>query len=217
MNLDKISNQSFTQNGVFFTADSNHIASGFLTPENNVITLFDKLNTIEKELATIKSLVLNAKGTLSVRIVDDSGQEYKVENNSTVKIFAGNYRDQVSSLEVKKGAIITKNYFVKISNTSASVLELYSRVFGSKYSKVNSSKPDNDFTYSSTDVDYNKLRRYDYVPIGLSSPDEDDTSEYGFIRSTPEESSQVRSQFIYSRYTSVDGKRNLYNHIFDDG
>jgi hypothetical protein len=218
MNLDKVSNQTFSQNGRFFTADSVHIASGFLTPENNVITLFEKLTSIENELANIRALVLNAKGTLSVRIVDDSGQEYTVEKNSTVKIFAGNYRDEVSSLEVKKGVILTKNYFVKISNTSASILELYSRIFGSKYSKVNASWPDPDeeSAYNSQDSDYNSVRRYDYVPVGLSNPDPNDVAVYGFIRNTPEQSSQVKGQFINCRYKSVDGKRNLYSTIYPE-
>jgi hypothetical protein len=40
--------------------------------------------------------------------------EFAVTPNTTLKLFAGNYRDQVASLTIKKGVIITKNYFIKI-------------------------------------------------------------------------------------------------------
>ena len=212
MSLDKISDASFTQNGQFFTSSSQAIASGFLTAENNVISLYEKLVSIDRELKNLRGIISAAKGKMTVRIVDDSGIEYSVENNQTVKIFAGNYKDQVSSLTVKKGVIISKNYFVKISNDSASELELYSRTFGSKYTIVNSSYS-GGINYNAQDTDYNILRRYDYVPLGLSNPDSSDIAIYGFIRNTPEQSAQVLSQFINFRYKSVDGRVNLYSAI----
>jgi hypothetical protein len=215
MNLDKVSQQTLTQNGKFFTTDAIHVASGFLTPENNIITLFDKLNSMDLEIQNLRGLIANAKGAISVIIVDDAGQEYSVQKNSTVRLFAGNYRDQVASLPIKKGVIISKNYFIKISNEAASFLELYSRMYGSRFSVVNSSntlEPTN-LTYSNSDVDYNRLRRYDYVPLGLSNPDANDVLNYGFIRNTPYQSTQVMGQFINSRYTSVDGTRALYSAI----
>ena len=212
MNLDKVSQQTLTQNGKFYTADSIHIASGFLTPENNIISLFDKLNSMDLEIQNLRGLIANAKGAISVIIVDDAGQEYSVEKNSTIRLFAGNYRDQVASLPIKKGVIISKNYFVKISNEAASVLELYSRMYGSRFTQINSSNPA-DLTYSSNEIDYNKLRRYDYVPLGLSNPEANDIALYGFIKNTPYQSTQVTGQFINSRYTSVDGTRALYSPI----
>jgi hypothetical protein len=212
MSLDKISNASFTQNGQFFTSSSQQVASGFLTAENNVISLYEKLVSIDRELTNLRGIIAAAKGRIVVKIVDDSGVEYSVENNQTVKIFAGNYKDQVSSLAIKKGVIISKNYFVKISNDAASELELYSRNFGSKYSIVNSSYT-SGLNYNSQDTDYNILRRYDYVPIGLSNPDLTDIANYGFIRNTPEQSAQVLSQFINFRYKTVDGRLNLYSAI----
>jgi hypothetical protein len=212
MNLDKVSAQTLTQNGKFFTTDATHVASGFLTPENNIISLFDKLNSMDLEIQNLRGLIANAKGAISVIIVDDAGQEYSVEKNSTLRLFAGNYRDQVASLPIKKGVIISKNYFIKISNEAASVLELYSRMYGSRFTKVNSSNSA-ESTYSSNEIDYNKLRRYDYVPLGLSNPDANDIATYGFIKNTPYQSTQVMGQYINSRYTSVDGTRALYSPI----
>jgi hypothetical protein len=212
MNLDKVSSFTIQQGGKFFTSDSTHIASGFLTAENNIISLFDKLTALDNELSGIRALIANAKGVIAVKVVDDQGQEVTVERNSTVRLFAGNYRDQVASLPVKKGVIITKNYYVKIVNDAASVLELYSRIYGSKYTRVQSSfTGGSDFNFN--DTDYNSLRRYDYVPMGLANPETNDISTYGFIRPTPQQASQVKGQFINSRYMSVDGTKNLYSVI----
>ena len=212
MNLDKISDASFTQNNTFFTSVAQQIASGFLTSENNVISLYEKLTNIDQELVLLRSLIANAKGKIVISIVDEDGVEYSVTNNQTLKIFAGNYRDQVSSLPVKKGVIVTKNYFVKINNDAASELELYSRLFGSKYNKIDSSNTAGT-NYSAQDIDYNKTRRYDFVPLGLSNPETSDIASYGFIRNTPDQSSQVMSQFINVRYKSIDSKSNLYSSI----
>jgi len=241
LNLDRVSQQTIIQNGKFFIADSVHVASGFLTPENNIITLFDKLNSMDLEIQNLRGLIANAKGSISVTIVDDNGQEYSVEKNTTISLFAGNYRDQVASLPIKKGVIITKNYFIKISNEAASVLELYSRTYGSKFIRVNHSNSQYS-SYNANDIDYNLLRRYDYVPLGLSNPEYNgqivydrnysyynnyagnpsslsslssstsfDESLYTFIQRTPYQSPQVLGQFINSRYTSVDGTRALYS------
>ena len=211
MHLDKVSDYTILQNGSFYTTDSTHVASGFLTPEKVIINLFDKLTSMDSEIASLRALIANAKGSLSVSIVDDQGQEYPVTNNSTVQIFAGNYRDQVASLPIKKGVIITNKYFIKISNSIASVLELYSREFGNRYIPITSSYSNGE-DYNVSDVDYNKVRRYDFVPIGLSNPTTSDLS-YEFIRQIPEQSSQALGQFINARYLSIDGSSKLYSPI----
>jgi hypothetical protein len=197
MNLDTIAGLSFTQNGNFYANDSKHIASGFLTPENNIISLFDKLNEMDKQLQTLQSLIQNAKGNLAVSVIDEYGQEYKVDNNTTLKLYAGNYKDQVNSLQIKKGAIVTKTYLLKLANDSASSLELYSRMYGSKTLMV---------VGTAGDVDYNTLRKYDNVPIGISKSYPKDT----IIDNLPNQSAQVKGQFLYGRYMSVDGTNELY-------
>jgi hypothetical protein len=216
MNLDKVSASTISLGGKFYTADSMHIASGFLTPENNIISLFDKLNQMDQEITRLRSLLANAKGILTVKIVDEDGQEYSVQNNSTVRIFAGNYKDQVAALPIKKGVIITKNYFVKLINNTASNLEMYSRVYGSRYVTVNSSVS-GGIGYNGSDSDYNVTRRYDFVPVGLSNPSLDSASGYSFINQIPSQSEQVKSQFVNSRYLAVDGKDVLYSPIDSSG
>ncbi len=205
-------NGSFSQGNREFVHGAKDIASGFTTSEQVAISLYDKLQEMSNEMLYLKSLIEKAKGKLVVKVVDEIGQEYMVEPNQTLKIFAGNYRDQVASLPVKKGVIVTKNYFVVVYNDAASDLELYSREYGSRYFTVTPSYS-SGADYNSNDIDYNRTRRYDYVPIGLSSPEPSEVSEYGFVRNYPEQSSQVLGQFVGFRYKSIDGRRNLYSEV----
>ncbi len=210
-----VANQ-FDQNGKFFAHNATEIASGFLSPEQNVIALFDKLVTMESEIARLKALLEASRGILIVRIVDETGTEYKVENNTTVALFAGNYKDEVSGLTIKKGAIISKNYFIKIFNDSASSLEMYARYWGNRLFKIQESWAGGT-SYNGNDTDYNLIRKYDRVPLGLSNPLDTDVAAYGFIRNTPDQSSQVLGEFISSRYLSVDGKSPLYGAVSSTG
>lgn len=207
---------SVEQGDVYFAHPSREIASGFLTEEQNVISLFDKLTSMDSEIQRLRALIESTRGILSVRVIDEEGIEYEVQPNNTLKLFAGNYRDEVSSLQVKKGVIVTKNYFVKITNDSASNLELYSRFWGSRRTKAQTTIPTIP-GFNPSDGDYNTIRRYDFVPIGLSNADSQDIANFGFIRNFPETSSQVLGQFIQSRYKSIDGTRNLYSSIGSTG
>jgi hypothetical protein len=203
---------SFTVGNKYYAHSALDISSGFLTSEQGIISLFDKLTSMDNQINQLRSLIENTKGVLSVRIVDEQGNERQVIQNTTLRIFSGNYRDEVSALPVKKGVIITKNYFVKISNTSASNLELYSRLWGDKYSTAQPSYTTGT-NYNSNDQDYNTIRRYDYVPIAFSTPDATDVSTYGFIRNFPDQSSQVLGQFIQSRYRSINGITSLFSPV----
>jgi hypothetical protein len=203
---------SFTQGENYWAHNAFDIASGFLTPENNVISLFDKLNDLQTQIQNLAALITVAKGVLSVKVIDGTGTEYTVEANKTLKIFAGNYRDEVAGLNVKKGVIITKNYFVQIQNADTSPLEMYARIWGSKFQIANASYS-NGVGYSTTDNDYNTVRKYDYVPLGLSNPATIDVNRYGIINRQPEQSAQVRGQFINSRYLAIDGITKLFSNV----
>ena len=206
-----VANQ-FEQNGKFFAHPATEISSGFLSPEQNVIALFDKLITMDLEIAKLTALLEASRGVLVVRIVDESGVEYPVQSNTTVKLFAGNYKDEVATKTVKKGTIISKNYFIKMFNDSASSLEMYARYWGNRIYKANESWSGGT-AYNSNDTDYNLTRRYDRGPLGLSNPSNDDIAAYGFVRDLPQQSSQVLGEFISSRYVSIDGKSNLYGAV----
>jgi hypothetical protein len=206
-----IANQ-FEQNGKFFAHSATELSSGFLSPEQNVIALFDKLVSMDSEISRLRALLEASRGVLIVRIIDESGTEYKVENNTTINLFAGNYKDEVSQLTIKKGAIISKNYFIKIFNDSASSLEMYARYWGSRNFRVQESWSGGT-AFNGNDTDYNIIRKYDRVPLGLSNPSDADVAAYGYVRNFPDQSSQVLGQFISSRYLSIDGKTKLYGEV----
>jgi hypothetical protein len=212
LGVEKHVSTSFTVGNKYYTHNSIEIASGFLTSEQSIISLFDKLVSMDSQILQLRALIENSKGILNVRVVDELGNEKDVVPNTVIKIFAGNYRDQVSSLTIKKGVIVTRNYFIKMANSAASNLEMYARFWGDKYSPTQPSYV-GATGYNSNDTDYNKIRRYDYVPMALSNPLSTDVSSYGFIRNFPEQSSQVLGQFIQSRYLSVDGKTPLYGPV----
>ena len=200
-NIDKISSLAITQNERFFISDTNSIASGFLTPENNIITLFDKLNQMSAEINSLKAALTSAKGLITVSIIDELGQEYKVENNQVLKIDAPDYESEAQKLAKPKGVIITKTYFLKIANSSASELSLYSRMFGPSDSALPLTITD--------DSDYNSLRKYKQVPIAFSYPDVTRATS-PISAKIPFASEQTKGQFVYSRYTDIKG-----NSIYD--
>lgn len=205
LNIDKLAALSITQNEKFFISDSKSIASGFLTSENNIITLFDKLNQMSSEIESLKAALNNAKGLISVSIIDELGQEYKVENNQLLKIDAPDYEYEAQKLAKPKGVIITKTYFLKIANSSASELSLYSRMFGSADTALPLTITD--------DSDYNLLRKYKQVPIAFSYPAETRSVSPIAIK-IPFASEQTKGQFVYSRYTDLKGN-SLYEAASD--
>ena len=61
--------EQFTQNETFYAHPSTMIASGFLTDEQNVINLFEKLSDFETRIRQIEEAITGEKGLLSVIIL----------------------------------------------------------------------------------------------------------------------------------------------------
>lgn len=209
--IDQHLASQFTANDKFFAHDANVIASGFLSPEQTPITLFDKLIELENEINRLTEILDRAKGELVVKILDDEGNETVVERNSLNKFFAGFYADLVSDLDVKKGAIVARTYFIRLENTAATPLELISRIPGDRSllafesgGKFGSSTIDPEIA---SDTFYINRGKYDYVPIIYTNPE--NTSE-DFINSAPFQSGQVRGQFMYARYKNISGSKEFY-------
>lgn len=195
MNLDKLSNLTFLQNGNFYATDTKNIASGFTTNEKNIINLFDKLLEMDNQIKELKAKIENTRGNLAVSIIDEYGNEYKIEKNKTLRIDAGSYKDEVESLIIKKGAIITKTYILKLSNSVASDLELYSKYWGPGNVLVNNGL---------IEADYDLNRKYHLAPIGLSNINSNSSSHVAFP--LPKQSAQVRGQYIYNRAIRFEGQ-----------
>jgi len=184
----------FTQNDTFYAHQAFNIASGQLTEERNVISVYDLLAKMQAEIDILKAQVNKTLGVLIVKVEDDLGNQQIVQANETVNLFAGNYKDLVSDLDEPKGVIVSKNYFLRIENSAATAIELYSLNPGSRYIRTTTG---------------------DYSPpaIGLSNPLQEDITNSiggGTAKQLPYQSSQVQGQFIYTRYQDITRTKDIY-------
>lgn len=211
---------AFIANNKTFLHVPTDIASGFLTPEQTPITLFDKLVDITNQLKEFNEILKKVKGTLVVKMVDELGNDVIVKKDQLNTFFAGYYADIVEDMQIKKGVIITKTYFLTLENVAATNLELISRLYGSSTFKVKESSigedaaPDyynNKGTYDKDDSDYNNNKKYDIVPLVIINPN--DVKPAGTERvgqRPPFQSPQIKSQFIYGRFKDVAGEEKFY-------
>lgn len=238
----------FTANEKFFAHTASSIASGFLSSEQTPIDLFSKLTDMQNRLDQFEEILRTAKGELSITLVDDQGNSIKINRDATTKVFSGFYSDEVLDLDDPRGAIISKTFFLNIANSEQTTLQLISSIAGSRTRMVKQSEDpsfsitqasggsvilpatyewldnssanqtDNRPTYSTSDSDYNTVRKYDLVPITLTNPVVDANDKYGQIKSlSPFQSSQNKNQFLYSRFSDVSSDSNFYSYINPDG
>ena len=227
---------SFIANEKYFSHNATSIASGFLSPEQTPISLFDKLNSLQNEVASLQEALAGIKGELSVKLVSEEGTSININKNTNNKIFAGYYTDEVADLTVKKGHIVTKTFKLLLENTKATQLELISRIIGDRglpayRSSLSSSNiPLNGFGIDINAVDsgttsgvhvkvendnyYTSFGKYDVVPVQYQNLSEgEDLETYVtevFNHTAPYQSAQRRGQFIYSRFSNIAQDSNLY-------
>jgi len=139
---------SFTANETYFAHSSPVIASGFLSENQTPIDLFTKLNEMQNQLDLFSEILSSAQGELDTTLVDDTGNTYNLRRNSTTKIFAGFYGQEVKGLDDPRGAIVTKTYFINIGNRSQTALQLLARITGNRSRMVKQSE--NPSSYNAT-------------------------------------------------------------------
>ena len=203
--LDIHLSNSFLQKDKYYAHTSDTISSGFYASDGTSVNLYQKLQEMDNQIASLKAIIEKAKGKLTVSIVDPSGEKYLVSNNSVLDLFAGYYSDIVSALPVndQKGAIVTSIYNLIIENTAVTALQLASTFPGGLDVGLEDSS-------TTTNSDYSK-RRYDIVPISLSSLQASNTANDKKYQISPFQSSQQLSQYIYSRFTDIGLKNELYS------
>ena len=190
----------FVQNSITWKHQSANIASGFLSEERNIISLLDYLKSLEDKISSLEAQINKTVGILLVKVEDEAGNQKIIQNNTSTSIFAGNYKDEVSSLDEPKGTIITKNYFIRIENEAATPIQLSAALvdnnasnddFGSKFERPTS--------------------QYRNPSLGLSNPSIDDlTATDKLAQNLPYQSAQVKGQFIYSRNQDITAVKTLY-------
>jgi hypothetical protein len=201
-------NSQFTQGDRFYGHKSEDIASGFYTTEGKVIDLYEQLKAMKVSLEAVQQSIATDTGVIQVSVIDAAGNTINVSNGDTVKVFGGYYKDLIKdttggSVVYNEGSIITNQYVVSIQNTSANKLELVSLLFGG----IGEAAPASSPVLSPTD-DYHVNRRYDIVPIAVNS---NPVPLRGDFKQTPgSQSSQVKSQYIYSRAKNYGLSEELY-------
>ena len=225
---------SFYTNDKYFAHNAESITSGFLSPEQTPITLYDKLYDLQNQITAITEQIEKTKATLDVKLIDgeDNTKIYTLTEGGTTYINAGNYTDEKKKIDTskQKGAIITKTYYIDISSDLQGGLEILSKLPGDRLSmcpntitevssliskeksdiiKRNDYKNyDNVLTPNSIASDYYRSKgRYDLVPINLSASD---IIDYQICSPNMYQSAQCKGQFIYSRFRNVSDTFDMY-------
>jgi len=222
--IDTHISSSFNANGKYFAHSSIDIASGFLSPEQSPINLFDTLNTLQNRISQLEQYIQRSRGELSVSILDNNGISTSIQKDTLTTLFAGYYSQDVANFNVRKGAIVSKNYFVRLTNVKATALELISRISGNRLKRAYASGGKFGFN-TTTDVDsfvssdnyYTSRGQYDFVPLVFSKPVisttlSSVTSVTDQINNptTERQSSQSRGQYIYCRYRDIGNTEDFY-------
>ena len=230
---------SFYTNDKYFAHNAESITSGFLSPEQTPITLYDKLYDLQNQITAVSEQIERMSATLEVKLIDgeDNTKIYTLTEGGTTYINAGNYEDDKNKIDADKrnGAIITKTYYIDISSDLQSGLEILSKIPGDRMSmcpntitevseiisnekqtiiKRNDYKNyDNVLTPNSIASDYYRSKgRYDLVPINLSNSD---IIDYQICSPNMYQSAQCKGQFIYSRFRNVSDTFNMYANTTD--
>jgi hypothetical protein len=197
--------EQFTSSDKTYLHTTNSIASGFFTSTGAVISLFDKINDLQNQIAALQAGISKAKGVLQVYIVDASGNRIKVSRGSTIKLNAGFYTDFFSApLTNDAGKVASVIYNIQLSNAEASILELSSIIPGGLDVQAPSAIANNIYP-----PNYSSNLRYGDIPISITGLAVTDIQDSQAIRqAAPYASANAYSQFIYPRFQSVG-----YNQI----
>ena len=225
---------AFTANENYYAHVATNIASGFLSPEQKPISVYDKIAELEAQIAGLKADVEAEVGELVVKIVDEDGTVTNIAKDTTTQLFAGYYVDEVADLTVRKGHIVTKTFKLQLENSKATKLELVSRLIGDRNKPAYRSfgtgldAATNNFGIGNNDADsanvdvkmerdnyYQEEGNYDLVPIqyqnvSVGSGAGSGVGIYEKTHQAPYQSAQRRGQFIYSRYMDVANQNPHY-------
>ena len=208
---------SFESGGKVYNHAAETIASGFTTATQGTISVYEKLLSLQNEVLRLRDIIEGNVGELLVNLIDENGNVTNVSNNTTVKLFAGYYTTEIPS-DNYKGYIVTKNFKIELSNTKATDLELISRIIGDTTKPAYVSSQDQVFGLGTGTIDptisaneyYTNEAQYDLVPVIYQNISNDDLNTYNYLNEGPEQSSQLRGQFIYSRFKNIANDDTLY-------
>ena len=149
---------SFSSNDNYFAHNASNIASGFVSENQVPIDVFTKLNEMQNKIDELTAALLGLQGEIVVSLVDSEGNVTPVNKNACTQVFAGYYSDDVKNLDDPRGAIISKTYYINISNSEDTPLRLISKFSGNRSVKVDNSvvanvKQDDAIYYAGSKVE----------------------------------------------------------------
>jgi hypothetical protein len=207
--LDTHLSTSFNSGDKYYSHVGDTIFSGFYDATGKSLDLYQKLLSMDQEIANLKAMINVAKGVLSVYI-NDGTNLIPVKRGTVIELFAGYYDELLDLTNLSNyGKIVSKQYTIELRNETASKLELASIIPGGQ----------NVIALANTDpkatADYAAVRKYDLTPISLTGikPAEVRPNISGataFVQASPYQSGNSNSQFIYPRYKSVGLDEDIY-------
>lgn len=130
---------SFSTNDNYFAHNASNIASGFVSENQVPIDMFTKLAEMQAKIDELTAALMGLQGEIVVSLVDSEGNVTPISKNSCTEVFAGYYSDDVKQLDDPRGAIISKTYYINISNAEDTPLRLISKFSGNRTVKVDNS------------------------------------------------------------------------------
>ena len=202
--LEVILASAFTQGDQVFVSKGDDVASGFVTDSGSALSVYAKFKEMENRLSGVMEIINTAKPKLDVYLLDEANNKYSISNGAVMELFAGFYSEIVQQFpeSERKGAIVTAKYCVVIENLSPTPLELVTRFPGGIDQNLKA-------LYGTGNSEYTN-RDYHLAPILYNDIPTDRLKSNGAYWKAPFMSSQVPSQFLYSRGKSLGLIDSLY-------
>jgi hypothetical protein len=125
--ITKHVSESFYEQDKYFAHEAKRIASGHVTSEQKIISMFDYTAMLEDRVKLLEEQVNRRYATITAQLLDDDLREYDVNNFTTIKLFAGYYTDEVDLTEPSNfGSIVEKTFYLRLMNRNAQTVEMLS-------------------------------------------------------------------------------------------
>lgn len=205
-----LSKQTTTPEGKTLFLDAASVASGFVSSTGQPVDMFQKIRELQDQISALKAIVEKSAGTLEVYLVYGNGVSNKMSAGSLFElppvIYSQVFANPTTSDAGKVSATV---YNIRISNSSAGLLELSSSLPGGLDTLAGSAGN----TYSFPDG-YAQNLRYGEIPISITSVIPANVKPIGSLTATltsfqqlkqapPYMSANENGQFIYPRWKSV--------------
>jgi hypothetical protein len=209
--LDVLLENVFTMGDQVYATKAEVVASGFITPAGTTLSVFDKFREMESKMLSLQEMVTATKGKMDVYLLDDANNRYTISNGGILELNAGFYNEIIQQFPEteRKGAIITVKYCIVIENLNSTPLELVTRFPGGINESI-------EYLYTLNNNPEYLNRNYHLAPLlhnDVSTDKLNRTSPYWLA---PFMSSQVPSQFAYSRAKALGLREDLYKRPTDD-